>query len=95
MANVILTNRGEVMLPSPPLEGDPPMPDAPDFPRIYYHPTEPSRIFESAEELQAAGAGWVRTPTEAADAAAKAATPETTSETTPPDEGHTPPRSRR
>lgn len=61
------------------------------FPRIYYHPTEPSRIFESQAELDAAGPGWVQTPTEAADAAASATPPAPPTE----DEGHTPPRSRR
>lgn len=92
MANVILTSYGSVSLPAPPPEGEPPMADAPPFPRIYYHPTEPSRIFESQEELRAAGAGWVKTPTEAADAAAKAATPAPLPSA---EEDAPPPRSRR
>lgn len=48
------------------------MPEALTFPIILYHPTEPSRIFESQEEYAAAGPGWVLTPTEAAEAAAMA-----------------------
>lgn len=61
-----------------------------DFPRILYSATEPSRIFESQAEVDAAGGTWYRTPTDAADAAAKAATPDPT-----PEGEHTPPRSRR
>lgn len=57
------------------------------WPHILYHPTEPSRIFASREELEAAGPGWVLTPDEASDAAALAA--EAAPETPPP------PRSRR
>ena len=71
--NVILTHSGAVELPAPSLEGDAPMPEAPDFPRIYYAPTEPTgRIFASQEELRAAGGTWFKTPAEAADAAAQA-----------------------
>lgn len=94
VANVILTQRGEVSLPAPPHEGDAPMADAPDFPRIFYHPTEPSRIFESQEELTAAGGPWFKTPTEAADAAAKATEPAPPPAPEAEDEPHTP-RSRR
>lgn len=68
------------------------MADAPDFPRIYYAAAEPTgRIFESQEELRAAGGTWFKTPAEAADAAAKAQAPEST----PTDEGSSVPRSRR
>lgn len=61
------------------------------WPWIYYHPTEGSRIFDSAEDLQAAGAGWVLTPTEAEAAAQAPPAPEPP----PSDEGPPPPRSRR
>ena len=90
-SNVILTNAGSVSVPDPPAEGAV-MADAPDFPRIYYAAAEPTgRIFESQEELRAAGGTWFKTPAEAADAAAKAATPDPTST----DEGSSVPRSRR
>lgn len=92
MANVILTSHGSVSLPDPPAEGAV-MPDAPDFPRIYYSATEATgRIFDTKADLDAARSDgpWFKTPTEAVDAAAKAATPEPTSEGE-----HTPPRSRR
>lgn len=62
------------------------------WPWIYYHPTEGGRIFASAEELHAAGRGWVLTPTEAADAAAQATEPEPEP---PTDEEPPPARSRR
>lgn len=71
------------------------MPDVPSFPRILYHPTEPSRIFESAEELKAAGPGWVLTPGEAADAAARASSRPTPASQPPPEDEGTTPRSRR
>ena len=91
--NVILTQHGSVSLPAPPHEGDDPMADAPDFPRIYYAAEEPTgRIFESQDEISAAGGTWFKTPAEAADAAATAATPEPT----PSEEEASPPtRSRR
>lgn len=64
------------------------------FPRILYSPTEPSRIFESADEVQAAGGDWFPTPTEAADATARAAAPEDPAPTeAAPEPSH--PRSRR
>lgn len=68
------------------------MADVPSFPRILYHPTEPSRIFESEAELKAAGPGWCLTPTEAAEAAARASSrpPQP-----PPEDEGTAPRSRR
>lgn len=96
MANVILTNYGSVSLPDPPAEGAV-MAEAPDFPRIYYAAAEPTgRIFESQEELRAAGGTWFKTPTEAADAAAKAATAQSgPQESTSTDEGSSAPRSRR
>lgn len=73
------------------------MADAPDFPRIYYAAEEPTgRIFESQEELSAAGGTWFKTPAEAADAAAKAATPPAAPHESPTsDEGSSAPRSRR
>lgn len=97
MANVILTQRGVVSVPAPPHEGEPPMADAPDFPRIYYSVEEPTgRIFQSQEELTAAGGTWYKTPTEAADAAAKAAeAPAPSHESPTSEEGGTAPRSRR
>ena len=72
MANVILTHHGAVPVPAPPPEGAV-MAEAPDFPRIYYSAEEPTgRIFQSQEELTAAGGTWFKTPAEAADAAAQA-----------------------
>ena len=96
MANVILTNSGSVAAPEPdPLpQGGPPMAETYTYPRWYFSKDEPGgRIFATAEELEAAGGQrvWKLTPDAAADAAAKAATPESTAT----DEGHTPPRSRR
>lgn len=39
------------------------MPEQPSFPRIYYSAAEPTgRIFETEEELKAAGPGWQPTP---------------------------------
>lgn len=64
------------------------------WPWIYYHPTEGSRIFESEEELKAAGRGWTLTPHEAADAAAQASEkapapdPEPSAAETPPRRSH-------
>lgn len=86
--NVILSTHGAVPVPAPPSERAR-MADA-DFPRILYSATESSRIFDSQAEVDAAGGTWYRTPTEAADAAAKAATPDPT-----PEGESTPPRSRR
>lgn len=61
------------------------------FPWIFYHQTEGSRIFESAEELKAAGPGWTLTPPAAGEAPAPAPTPEP-----PPSDDEPPPiRSRR
>lgn len=91
MANVILTQSGAVTLPLP---EETRMPDVPGWPRILYHPTEPSRIFESQEDLDAAGPGWVLTPDEAAEAAAHPPAPPSP-EPPPADEGSPPPRSRR
>ena len=71
------------------------MAEAPDFPRIYYSVEEPTgRIFQTQEELTAAGGTWFKTPTEAADAAPK--TPAPPAPPAPPaeDDPHTP-RSRR
>lgn len=96
MANVILTNHGSVSLPDPPPEGDVLMSEAPDFPRIYYSADEPTgRIFQTHEELTAAGGTWFKTPAEAADAAAKATEPAPAPESPPSDEGSSAPRSRR
>lgn len=80
MANVILTNTGAVS--GPPLahepREEPAMAEAPvEFPHWYYSPQEPAgRVFDSQEALDAAsGEGpWYPTPSEAADAAAKATT---------------------
>lgn len=65
------------------------------WPWIYYHPTEGSRIFESEEELKAAGRGWTLTPHEAADAAAQAVEPAPAPEPPPSEEEPPPIRSRR
>lgn len=73
------------------------MSEAPDFPRIYYSAEEPTgRIFQSQEELTAAGGTWFKTPTEAAEAAPKAPAPPAPSHEAPSiDEGGSAPRSRR
>lgn len=92
--NVILTQHGSVPSPDPPAEGVV-MAEAPDFPRIYYSAEEPTgRIFQSQEELTAAGGTWFKTPTEAADAAAKAPAAPPAQAPAADDDPHTP-RSRR
>ena len=61
------------------------------YPWIFYHPRDGSRIFESEDELQAAGPGWTLTPPAAGETPAPAPMPEP-----PPSDDEPPPiRSRR
>ena len=97
MANVILTNYGAVSLPAPSLEGETPMAEAPDFPRILYSAAEPTgHLFDSQADYEAASAAgpWFKTPGEVADAAPKAPAPAPAPAPAADDDPHTP-RSRR
>ena len=99
MANVILTSHGSVSLPAPPLEGESPMAEAPDFPRILYSAAEPTgHLFDTQADYEAASAAgpWFKTPGEVTDAATKAPAPPAPSHEAPSsDEGGSAPRSRR
>jgi hypothetical protein len=61
------------------------MADPMTFPRILYHRDEPTgRIFETAEALHAAGAGWVQHPSELQPTPAAETPPEESSESPTP-----------